>query len=219
LATRPLALELRAKRSEMMVSELEAVALRLFELRGFGDVTVEEIAAEAGISVRTFYRYFPTKEDVLQLRIDRRSAAVRAALAARPADEPPLQSLRIAHTDVVGAEDMELLRRWTAVIANTPTVIKGVLGGIQLKSYRVSAELFASRLGVPVDSLVPTMLAAAVGGVVQAAQTHWYIRGGDLAGTIAEGLEILERGIGTDPTTWSAPGSRRRSRSRGKPAR
>ena len=71
-----------------MFSELEAVALRLFEERGFNEVTIEEIAAEAHISTRTFYRYFPAKEDVLQLRIDRRAEALRAALAARPGDEP-----------------------------------------------------------------------------------------------------------------------------------
>src|SRR5947209_8550507 len=77
LATQSLALQLRAKRSQMMVHELEAVALRLFEQRGFGDVTVDEIASEAQISVRTFYRYFPAKEDVLQVQIDRRSDALR----------------------------------------------------------------------------------------------------------------------------------------------
>ncbi len=64
LATQSLARQLRVKRSEMMVSELEAVALRLFEQRGF-DITVEGIASEAQISVRTFYRYFPAKDDVL----------------------------------------------------------------------------------------------------------------------------------------------------------
>src|SRR5882724_1300890 len=86
--TPTLARQLSAKRSEMMVAQLEAVALRLFDERGF-DVTVEEIAAVAQISVRTFYRYFPTKEDVLQVRIDRRTEAMRAALAMRPAAEPP----------------------------------------------------------------------------------------------------------------------------------
>ncbi|HEY6316300.1 MAG TPA: TetR family transcriptional regulator, partial [Acidimicrobiia bacterium] len=66
-----LAFQLRAKRSEMMILELETVALRLFEERGFANVSVEELASEAQISVRTFYRYFPGKEDVLQVRIER----------------------------------------------------------------------------------------------------------------------------------------------------
>jgi AcrR family transcriptional regulator len=195
LVTQSLAVQLRVKRSEMMASELEAVALRLFEERGFGEVTVEEIASEAHISARTFYRYFPSKEDVLQLQIDRRSAALRTALSGRPADEPPLHSLRVALEEVVAAEDTALLRRWIAVIAATPGVVKGVLGGIQLKGQRVIAEFFGDRLGVPGDDLVPTMLAAAAGGVIQASQTRWYFQGGDLATALSEGLDVLERGL------------------------
>jgi AcrR family transcriptional regulator len=215
-ASESLVVQLRAKRSEMMVSALEAVALRLFEERGFGDVTVEEVASESHISVRTFYRYFPAKEDVLQLQIDRRSEALRAALSARPADEPPLHSLRLALEDVVSAEDPALLRRWIAVVAATPSVLRAVLGGIQLKGQRVIAEFFGARLGMPSDALVPTMLAAAAGGVIQAAQTQWYFEGGHLASAISDGLAILERGIGTDPSTWSA--GKRRPKHRGRDA-
>ena len=82
-------------------------------------------------------------------------------------------------------------------------MLQGVLGGIQLKGHRVIAEFFGARLGLPSDAVVPTMLAAAVGGVIQAAQTRWYLLGGDLATGISEGLEVLERGIGADPSTWS----------------
>jgi AcrR family transcriptional regulator len=203
LATSSLARQLSRERSEMMTTQLEAVALRLFEERGF-DVTVDEIATEARISVRTFYRYFPAKEDVLQVRIDRRSEAVRAALASRPVDEPPLQSLRAALAEVVSTEDAALVRRWTTVIAATPAVLKAVVGGIQLKSHRVTAEFLGTRFGLPADALVPVMLAAAVGGVVQAAQTQWFFQGGDLADRISDGLLVLERGIGTDPGAWSA---------------
>jgi AcrR family transcriptional regulator len=191
----------------MMASELEAVALRLFEERGFADVTVEEIASEAHISVRTFYRYFPAKEDVLQLQIDRRSVALRAALWARPVDEAPLHSLRVALEEVVAAEDTTVLRRWITVIAATPTVVKGVLGGIQLKGQRVIADFFGDRLGLPGDDLVPTMLAAAAGGVIQAAQTRWFFQGGDLRTAFSEAFDVLERGVGTDPRTWHAHAS------------
>lgn len=202
MATQSLARQLTAKRSEMMTLQLEAVALRCFEERGF-DITVDEIATEARISVRTFYRYFPAKDDVLQVRIEQRSDALRAALALRPAAEPPLHSLRVALEDVLSAEDTDLLRRWTVVVAATPHVLKGVLGGIQLKGHRVIAEFFGARLGVPSDALIPTMLAAAVGGVIQAAQTQWFFTGGDLTTAISEGLQVLERGIGTDPESWS----------------
>jgi AcrR family transcriptional regulator len=197
-----LARQLRVKRSEMMILELEAVALRLFEQRGF-DITVEEIASEAQISVRTFYRYFPAKDDVLQVRIDQRSEGLRTALSNRPAGEPPLHSLRVALTEVVTAEDMALLRRWTGVIAATPNVLRGVVGGIQLKSHRIIAEFFGTRFDLPSDALIPVMLAAAVGGVIQAAQTQWFFKGGDLATAISDGLEVLDGGIGTDPKAWS----------------
>jgi TetR/AcrR family transcriptional regulator, regulator of mycofactocin system len=195
--------QLSARRSEQMVTEVEAVALRLFDERGFGDVTVEDIATAAGISPRTFYRYFPSKEDVLQVRIERRSDALRAALAVRPDGEQPLVSLRTALHDVLVQEDSERIRLWTDVIIATPSVLRGVYGGIQLKSHRVMAEFFAARLGLPADGLVPSVLAAAAGGVVQAAQTRWIFHGGDLAATVAQGLRVLEAGTGADAQGWA----------------
>ena len=213
-----LAAQLRQKRSEMMISEVAAVALRLFEERGFDAVTVDDIASAAQISVRTFYRYFPAKEDVLQVNIGRRAAALRAALAERPADEAPLHSLRVALADVVSAEDPVLRRRWTSVVAATPSALPSVLGGIQLKGLRAIAEFIGARLDLPSESLVPTMLAAAIGGVVQAASTQWFIHGGDLATTIAEGIEVLERGIGSDPQSWPGRAKKPRSPGRTKPA-
>jgi len=200
-----------------MVLELEDAALRLFEQRGFGEVTVDDIASEAKISARTFYRYFPAKEDVLQLRIEKRSEALRAALAARPDNEPLLQSLRLAYEEELSAEDMAVLRRWVVVVAATPGVLRSVVGGIQLKSHRVMAEFFSSRLDLPADALVPTVLAAATGGVIQAAHTSWFLHGGDLTTKISESLEVLEKGIGTDPRAWSAHNTAPKGPARNKP--
>jgi AcrR family transcriptional regulator len=205
--TQSLSLQLRAKRLEMMVSELEDVALRLFDQRGFANVTVEDIALEAHISVRTFYRYVASKEDVLQLRIVRRSEVLGEELAARPEDEAPLRSLRLVLEDEFSAVDPIVLRRWIAVIADNPNVMKGVVGAIQLRIQPVIAEFFGSRLGLPSDALVPTMLAAAALGVVQAAHTQWFIHDGDLAATMSESLAVLERAISSDPKTWVVAGS------------
>jgi len=197
-----LAEQLRQKRSETVISELESTALRLFEERGFGEVTVQEIADEARISVRTFYRYFPTKEDVLQRRLDQRSDALRAALAHRPVEETPLHALRAALAEVVSAEDAVLLRRWISVVATTPSLLRAVIGGIHLKTLRVIAEFFGARLGTSSDDLIPTVLAAATGGVLQAAHTQWFLHGGDLSTKISECLEVLERGVPSVVDDW-----------------
>jgi AcrR family transcriptional regulator len=201
-AAASLAVQLRTRRSQMMVTELESVALRLFRERRVNGVTVEDIASEAHISARTFYRYFATKEDVLQVQIDRRADAVRTALAARPLVEAPLHSVRVALTEAVGSEDLTRTRLWTEVVATNPEVVKSVLGGILVKTQQAIAEFFASRLDTSSDALVPTVLAAATLGVVQAAHTQWYVNGGDLVTRISDGIGVLEQGIGSDPSRW-----------------
>jgi AcrR family transcriptional regulator len=201
-----IAAALKGTRSTLMTSELEDVALRLFEQRGFSDVTVDEIAAAAGISVRTFYRYFPSKDLLLQVRIDRRSAAISTALAARPADEPVLTALRVAIPEAIGAEDPELVRRWITVIRGGPDLVRGVLGGVQLKIQGTIAEFVAGRMAPFDDAFAPGILAGAVSGAVQTGLRHWYLRGGDLASTITDSLGVLERLTG-DPTQPARPPS------------
>lgn len=195
LEAESLAIRLRTKRSQMMVDTLEDASLQLFEQRGFDAVTVDDIASEAQISPRTFYRYFAAKEDVLQVRIERRSEALRVMLATRPGDEPPVHSLSQALKAVLAVEDPVAVRRWIGVVQATPSVLRGVMGGIQLKSHTVIAEFFGARLEVAADSLVPTMLAAAAGGVIMAAQTQWFFLGGDFAATVSESLEVLESAL------------------------
>ena len=72
----------RERRRRMTAFELERVAIDLFAERGFDSVTVDEIAAAAHISRRTFFRYYPSKEDVVLAAGDKALARLRAGLAA-----------------------------------------------------------------------------------------------------------------------------------------
>ena len=186
------------KRSELMVAELERVALGLFGRLGFASVTVEDIAAEAEISIRTFYRYLKTKDDVMLVRIRRRAKILEEALAGRPIDESPLRSIRIAFEITSARDDPELVMQWIATAAASPPVTQSILGAIHLHIQPVLADFLRFRLGLPEGSLTPRMLAAAIGGVVQEAHSHWFAHGGDLGETISQGLWVLESGLAVD---------------------
>jgi AcrR family transcriptional regulator len=80
-------------------AEIARAAVGLFTARGFDATTVDDIAAAVGVSRRTFFRYFGTKEDVLLHDLNARGDAVARALAARPADEEPWVALRAAMLD------------------------------------------------------------------------------------------------------------------------
>ena len=74
--------------------ELELISLRMFTEDGFDDTTVERIAAAAGVSKRTFFRYFDSKADVLWHAFDGEVRALRAVLRAIPADVPMMEAIR-----------------------------------------------------------------------------------------------------------------------------
>lgn len=70
--------------------------MALFLKHGFEETTIEQIAETAGISRRSFFRYFASKEDVVLGDLINRGHAVRAALVVRPADEAPWEAIRAA---------------------------------------------------------------------------------------------------------------------------
>ena len=83
--------------------QLAEVAAQLFLERGYEAVTVEEIVATVEVSPRTFFRYFTSKEDVLDEILMNEAEAVTAALRERPEAEPILESLRAAASSWVSA--------------------------------------------------------------------------------------------------------------------
>ncbi|WP_344274701.1 TetR family transcriptional regulator [Streptomyces hebeiensis] len=87
---------LRERTRAAMRAEVSEVAFRLFAERGFDNTTVEQIAAAAGLSRTTFFRYFGTKEELVLGRVGEFGREIADALAARPAGERPWEALRRA---------------------------------------------------------------------------------------------------------------------------
>jgi AcrR family transcriptional regulator len=129
---RPLGLRERKKRETR--ATLATIAVRLAVERGMENVTVDDIAAEAGVSARTFFNYFPSKEDaVLHPDPDpvEQTRVVAEALASAPAELSPVRALAFAWRPVAERLDREaedwlarisIIERDPALLANMFTV-------------------------------------------------------------------------------------------------
>ena len=84
---------LRERTRRAVRAEIAEVAVDLFVRQGFDGTTVEDIAQAAGMTKRSFFRYFPTKEDVVFDGVDLTGERVVADVAARPVEEDPWDSL------------------------------------------------------------------------------------------------------------------------------
>src|SRR6516225_8596259 len=91
---RPTDTSRRGRPSGTSRRKLELIALRLFTEQGFDETPIEQIAAEAGVSRRTFFRYFSSKTSVLWSEFDAEVEAIRSALAAVPAEVPMMDAIR-----------------------------------------------------------------------------------------------------------------------------
>jgi AcrR family transcriptional regulator len=94
------ALTLAERKRQVVRDELGEAALQLIARQGYEETTVDQIVAAAGVSRRTFFRYFASKEDVIIEFIGDVGEAIVGTLAERPAAEPPAIALREAVKDV-----------------------------------------------------------------------------------------------------------------------
>lgn len=112
---------LRAIGKQAVRAEIVQRAVRLLDERGFDQTTVEEIAAEVGISPRSFFRYFATKEDVAISDLMPMGRLIEDALVARPERESSWAALRaaLAPLERIAESDLENVRRTTRVALST----------------------------------------------------------------------------------------------------
>jgi AcrR family transcriptional regulator len=125
------------RRRQFVVSEFEIVALELFAEKGFRAVTVDDIAEAAGVSARTLFRYFPTKEDYLLGRPRRWTAETMEAIRALEPSNAPLEAVWqfTRHALIEEPPDITLMNLWRRAALDAPEVVD------RLRGERVQAML------------------------------------------------------------------------------
>lgn len=176
-----------------------AAANERFHDKGFEATTIDELCEAVEISRRTFFRYFPTKEELVFPHRAERLQRFLAFLEAAPDDESPFDTLRRA-TKVFAVEYMENRAHSIAqqqLIRSSPS-LQALEGAIDREWEAAMARVFVQRSGPGADTeLRAWVLAGATLGVIRATLRHWFDSNGevDLIQLGFDALDCLERGF------------------------
>jgi AcrR family transcriptional regulator len=187
-------LDLRSRSRESLRAEIAEVAFRVFAERGFDQVTATEVAAAAGISRASFFRYFESKEDAVFVAQEEMGVKIADVLRERPGGEDAWTALRRA-LDVASAtyqrSPEEALAR-LRLIRTTPNLRTHQLERYAQWREAIGAAL-AERLGRDGDDIRVEALVAAALGALSAASTRWAQSDGgeDLIGLIDEAFAAI----------------------------
>jgi mycofactocin system transcriptional regulator len=182
--------------------DLELVALRLFADQGYDATTVEQIAAEAGVSRRTFFRHFDTKADVLWHDFDGEVRALQAAFAAVEAELTVMAAIRevVVSVNHYRAADVPELRNRIHLIATIPALQASSAPHYDAWERAVS-DYAAQRLRLDPTDLVPLAIGRCTLAACRAAFDEWVTRADrDLTVYLDEALRALGSGFADSPT-------------------
>jgi mycofactocin system transcriptional regulator len=191
--------------------ELELIALRLFTEQGFDETTIDQIAAEAGISTRTFFRYFDSKARLLWGKFDDEVQALRRELAEASSNVATMDAIRTAVIAVnhYRPEDVPELRARMNLIGSSPGLYAGA--AVHYDAWeRAVSNFVAQRIGQPADSLYPLAVGRATLAACRAAYDRWVARADtNLTVYIDAALAALAAGF-ADQVLCAEPKPRRR---------
>ena len=171
-------------------ARVERAALDLFTLRGFENVTSDEVADAAGISRRTFFRYYATKADAVWGDFADHVARLDALLAATDPGRPVLVSVCAAYVEVndYPEPDLPLLRERMRLILTEPALLAH--SNLRFAEVdRVVARYVAARTGAAPADLVPRLVAAGTRAAATTAFEAW------LADDRSSLTELLHRAL------------------------
>ena len=182
---------------------MELIALRLFTDQGFEETTVDQIATAAGVSRRTFFRYFDAKSDVLWNEFDAEVETIRGLLARTPNDLSIMEGVRwaVLAANHYRAEDVPELRMRVSLLSSVPELIASA--AIHYDAWeRAIVDFVARRSGQPANSLYPLAVGRAVLAACRAGFDRWAARAdADLTVYLDAALRALAAGFRDDVLT------------------
>lgn len=149
---------LRERKKQRTRATLVDVAARLCAQQGYGKTTVDQIAAAAEVSPRTFSRYFPSKEAVIGALMEEASDRVAEALARQPLEITEYEALVRAHVEVFratergeqGAMSFDSISGFLSIVNSTPMLGLASFTFRPDGSTHAVVKAIARRMGVPV---------------------------------------------------------------------
>jgi AcrR family transcriptional regulator len=165
---------LRARKKLQTRLALARAAMRLFEERGYSATTIDDIAAEANVSRRTFFRYFDSKDEAFIVDPAGKLEALHVALAEGPPDEPTIAAVRRGLLALTAAYfEPDLVRAEARVGASEPAVMAAGLA-YQVRWEDELANEVAVDMGVDVATDPrPRILAHATVAIMRAGIDAW----------------------------------------------
>ncbi|ONI82837.1 hypothetical protein ALI144C_17340 [Actinosynnema sp. ALI-1.44] len=177
-------LGLRERKKLETRAKLVKIAIRLAAERGLDNVTVDDIAGEAGVSARTFFNYFASKEDAILLPDQDpvgQTHAIAEKMLAAPAELNPLRASAMAMRPFVARFDEEREEWLTriSIIERDPGLMVKLFAS-QKETEAILVEALVKRTGLAPTDLYPRLLYRVIGGVMQASTQRWYELGGSV---------------------------------------
>ena len=188
---------LRERKKAKTRAAIQEQALRLFRDQGYDRTTVEQIAEAAEVSPSTFFRYFPTKEDVVLY--DALDQLLIEAFRRQPKDLTALRAMQAAMHEIWGAltpdEMAEQLERGRLAYEVPALRERYVLE--MIRTVGLMVDLVAERLGRPADDFEVRIATGATMGGVLSAMVPLYESGQqvDVIDAVDRAVEVLERGV------------------------
>jgi AcrR family transcriptional regulator len=179
---------LRERKKRLMRQQLSDTATRMFLEHGFDEVRVADVAAACGVSEKTVFNYFPTKEALVLDRLEGTVASLRTGLA-DPGVTPVQAALAILNHELAGmtgwlaAEDdpgqaVQAILRFGDLIRATPS-LRAYQADMMSQFVSIAAEVLAVRAGMSAGDPEPQIAARALLGLwhIQAESLRKHLHG------------------------------------------